>query len=172
MYTVLFVTIFLFVVVVLTEGNLNEIFWFYRKYFKQHCFSKKSLMWCLFILDSDFLRKCVLNSWLFCSKICRPFKSYILAVKRKNLTSDYVKRFWPSWFTRASVLIVVAFGLCHTLRLITNFIEMFCERLSLPRVSKPRTSEDMDGTLQDLQGPIFFWICDFSYSNTDFELWR
>ena len=37
-------------------------------------------------------------------------------------------------FTRASVLIVVAFGLCHTLRLITNFIEMFCNRLALPHV--------------------------------------
>ena len=52
---------------------------------------------------------------------------------------------------------MVAFGLCHTLRLITNFIEMFCERLSLPRVSKPRASEDMDGTLKDLQGPDLFF---------------
>ena len=110
-------------------------------------------------------------------------KSKVTSWQRKEiLTSDYLMRFWPSCFTRASVLIVVAFGLCHTLRLITNFIEMFCERLSLPRVSKPRTSEDMDGTLQDLQGPNFFFKFtrsgDFSCSNTgifwqstDFELW-
>ena len=135
----------------------------WRVFFEEMCFEFMTLLFCL----------------------CRPFKSYILVsvVKRNILTSDYVKRFWQSWFTRASVLIVVAFGLCHTLRLITNFIEMFCERLSLPRVSKPRTSKDTDGTLQDLQGPNFFFEFTGSgdlgnsktgifWQSTNFKLWR
>jgi len=50
-----------------------------------------------------------------------------------NVSENEEERERDARFTRASVLIVVAFGLCHTLRLITNFIEMFCERLSLPR---------------------------------------
>lgn len=38
-------------------------------------------------------------------------------------------------FTRASVLMVLAFGLCHTPRLITNTVEMFSDRAHLPHVS-------------------------------------
>ena len=137
------------------------------------CFDWRKLEWNILILQKSFMQN------FFSKELCFEFttflfqnvKSYILVVKRNILTSDYVKRFWALWFTRASVLIVVAFGLCHTLRLITNFIEMFCDRRSLPRVSKPRTSDDMDGTLQDLQGPNFFFEFtrsgDFSCSNKD-----
>jgi len=49
-----------------------------------------------------------------------------------NVSENEEERERDARFTRASVLIVVAFGLCHTLRLITNFIEMFIDRVNLP----------------------------------------
>ena len=55
-------------------------------------------------------------------------------VSALNVSENEEERERDARFTRASVLIVVAFGLCHTLRLITNFIEMFCNRLNLPHV--------------------------------------
>ena len=51
-----------------------------------------------------------------------------------NVSENEEERERDARFTRASVLIVVAFGLCHTLRLITNFIEMFIDRVNLPDV--------------------------------------
>ena len=38
-------------------------------------------------------------------------------------------------FARASILMVLAFGLCHTPRLITNTVEMFIDHKDLPDVS-------------------------------------
>ena len=38
-------------------------------------------------------------------------------------------------FARASILMVVAFGLCHTPRLISNTVEMFIDTKDLPDVS-------------------------------------
>ena len=37
-------------------------------------------------------------------------------------------------FTRASILMVLAFGLCHTPRLISNTVEMFIDQADLPHV--------------------------------------
>jgi hypothetical protein len=38
-------------------------------------------------------------------------------------------------YTRASILMVLAFGLCHSPRLITNTVEMFIDQAHLPAVS-------------------------------------
>jgi len=39
-------------------------------------------------------------------------------------------------FARASILMVLVFGLCHTPRLITNTMEMFIDQAHLPAVSR------------------------------------
>lgn len=48
---------------------------------------------------------------------------------------DIEERERDARFTRASILMVLAFGLCHTPRLITNTVEMFSDRTELPQVS-------------------------------------
>ena len=52
-----------------------------------------------------------------------------------NMAEEEDERDRDARFTRASILMVLAFGLCHTPRLITNTAEMFSDRAHLPDVS-------------------------------------
>ena len=50
-------------------------------------------------------------------------------------SEDEEERERDARFTRTSILMVLAFGLCHTPRLITNTVEMFGDRSNLPHVN-------------------------------------
>ena len=52
-----------------------------------------------------------------------------------NNSEEEEERERDARFARASILMVVAFGLCHTPRLISNTVEMFIDHKDLPEVS-------------------------------------
>ena len=69
--------------------------------------------------------------------------------------SDEDERDRDARFARASILMVLVFGLCHTPRLITNTMEMFIDQANLPAV---RAIHSKSGQLQKLQWPDLTWL--------------